>query len=140
MPTLEYLIKQLSTYLTEPRPVSQRVITSKHFTGWVRDRLQKDQQILLNAIICREGGMQERLRTIIFQIEKEFETIAPAKVLPFPCDDPSDLPALVNGLLDHFKSPLTAEDVIQKVNSSHTFAGGYIGYIIITILQEGVIV
>lgn len=139
MVTQEYLIAQIDKYLTTPRHVSERLITSKLFSGWIQDRLKNDQQVLLQAIVAREGEMQNRINLINYQIQQEFNNLANVRILPFSCEDLEQLPILLTGLIKHFDSNLSSEDVIVKMLSHNTKAGDYTGYIIVTIVNTFII-
>lgn len=139
--TLDYLIKQLAEYIPQPKPVSQILITSgRHYTGWLKERLQPDPQVIINAIICSSSEMQDRLRMVIHTIEKEFEEFAAVKSLPFPYDDLTQMKTVVDELINHFQSNISANDVIQTLGNSSSRRDEKSGYIILTIIDRSVIV
>ena len=139
--TLEYLIKQLSEYLPHQKPNTQTLVTSgKHYTGWLKERLKPDSQVLINAIICSSSEMRDRLEMIIYHIKKEFEGFAGVKSLPFPYDDLTQMKAIVEGLIDHFHSNISAEEVIQTLGDSSSRQREKSGYIILTVVYITVIV
>jgi hypothetical protein len=137
--TLEYLLNELAKYLTEPRPVSERLITSGRFyTGWLRDRITLDQQILINGITCPSNTMQDTLRMSQHHIRNEFANIAQINILPYPYDDLDEMKVVVKGLIDHFNSPISTGDVIKDLEP-HNKTNDRSSYLILTIVNTLVI-
>lgn len=138
-PALDYLLGEINQRIESTSPVREKLITSgRHFSGWLRERIQHDHQILINAIICPRSEMQDRLGYVIYEIKKEFN---PTDVhpLPYPYDDIQKMKVVIDGLIQYFKSSISADEVIQTLRGSASSRDELQGYLILTLVETPVI-
>jgi len=140
MPISE-LLTELNRHLTEPRVVGQRLITTgRRYSGWLSHRIQSDQQILINAIICHSPEMQEQLRLVRYQTEREFSGRLEIKSLPYPYENIELMKTVIESLIRFFNSSIYIEDVIQDFSGSSRSRSELTGYILLTIVRIPVII
>src|ERR1700739_4011945 len=114
--SLDYLLKELTKRMNLESTEPPKLITSgKHFNRWLADRMGYRDQILINAIICRESEMRGILDHLMMEIDKELSELAKVKILPYPYDNIDEMRAVVQDLIAHFNAHLSVDDVIVSL-------------------------
>jgi hypothetical protein len=139
--SLDDLIKELANRINPETPKLEKLITSgKRFSHWITDRVHQNDQIVINAIECPESEMQNTLRHVMMEIEKELSGITKVKILPYPYDSIEEMRKVIDGLIAHFDAHISADDVIVSIGTSLGRSELISGYIILTIMSNPIII
>lgn len=112
-----HIIEEISKLMPDDNFIGDKVITSgDQYYCWVRKRLVWDTQVIINAVKCDEENLQNVIKKIMFQLTEEFRTFTKIDPLIFKYSNMDLLTEVLNGVIKHFGTSATIDDILQDVS------------------------
>ena len=120
---------------------SEKILTSYRKTrGWLKGRVKRNQQLLINAIACSRNELVGRMETLVRDIKTEFGSTTPVHPLPYPYDQVDLMLEHIDQLIAKYGGSFNAKDVVIEYQPNKEDTSGMEGYLILTIIDSPVIV
>ena len=141
MTSLTDLLEVLEREFKPEEIKPERMLTSKRrYSGWLKDRVKLNQQLLLTALICPPRRMRDRLDDMERQLYREFEGFARVKVLPYPYNNIETMKQHIGELMKKYEAKFSLDDVLDVVEKLPGEDDEVEGYLVLTIVSSPVIV